>query len=374
MARRVSWLVLVFMTAIMVENPHPTVEAQQLAFSDDVTMDFATGGIDVSNIITQDFMKLPLAGNCGLAAKFVIPHVIDTSTSKGTLRTTFEYLTSQCTAEYNKETNSCSTLNLAFAACTGLALDQRISHRPWGSCTNSNFRVSYLWVPKATTNATPKPTPTIAPMTTMATRPSMTTTSLSSSSGNLLQSPVCWARGLGVASKNLTNPEALAAMPKDIPYLNRMAAKGAVMRASAVTGASCDWRFSNLVPVAWDGIQNVLSVGQSLHSADSRYMFIMQQDCNLVLYKKAADGSIDWQGKWATFTQYNDPFKYNCSMELQANGNLVVRDPQGNPRWETGATTSNLYSVSLAILSCGNVIVLDMTSGQIIWATHTGHS
>lgn len=361
----IGWLVLVFMTVITVENPCATVEAQNLVFSDDITMDFTTGNIDVSSFLTQDFLKLPLAGNCGLAAKFVIPHVVDTPSSKGTFRVTFEYLTSLCTAEYNKEVNSCSTLNLAFAACTGLALDQRISHRPWGYCTNTNYRVSYMWVPKATTsNAAAAPSPMASP--------NMTTTSLDR--GNLLQSPVCLAKGKGAASKNSTNPAALATMRKDIPYLNRMAAKGAMVRASAATGSDCDWRFSNLVPVVWDGIQNVLAVGQSLQSSDSKYMFIMQKDCNLVLYKKASDGSIEWQGKWATFSQYNDPFSYNCSMELQANGNLVVRDPQGNPRWQSGGTTSNLYSVSLTILTCGNVIVLDMTTGQIVWATHTGHS
>lgn len=349
----------------MVENPCTKVEAEHLVFSDDITMDFVTGSIDVPGLLKQDFLKLPVAGNCGLAAKYVMPHVFNTSTTKGTLRNTFEYLTSQCTAEYNKEINSCALLDLGFSACSSFPLDQRTSHRPWGYCFNANFRVSYLWIPKAATMNT-----TITPTSTMA-----STTSLKSSCNTLLQNPAtCLPDDLGAASRNSLDPAALATIHKDIPYLNRMAAKAAVIRASAATGTNCDWRFSNLVPVAWDGIQNVLAVGQSLQSSDSKFMFIMQQDCNLVLYKKAADGSIEWQGKWATFSQYNDPFQYNCSMELQANGNLVVRDPVGKPRWESGSTTSNLYSCALAILSCGNVIVLDMTSGAILWATHTGRS
>lgn len=309
----IEGLVLTFVTAILVEY----VRGQNLVFSQDITMDFSTGNLDVSTLLTQDFLKLPLAGYCPLAAKFVIPHVVDTPTSKGTFRTTFEYLTSQCTAEFNKEYNDCSTLNLAFAECTGLALDQRVSHRPWGYCTNQNFRVSYLWVPKSDNSTTPA---------VVATTKSI--------NGNLLQSKLCLARGVGVPSTNATNPAMLATLRKDIPYLNRMA----MVRTSADAKSNCDWSFSNLIPVAWDGIQNVLSVGKSLQSADAKYMFIMQKDCNLVLYRKASDGSIEWQGKWATFSQYNDPFDYNCSMELQPNGNLVVRDPRGIPDGKAALT------------------------------------
>jgi hypothetical protein len=123
------------------------VEGYEIVFSDDVTTDFAKGSIDVPGLIGQDFLALPLVGGCGLASKFTTPHVFATPTINGTLYTTFEYLTNDCTAEYKRDNNTCALLTAAFTPClmSPFPYDRRTCNRPWGYCSNSNFRLSYMW-------------------------------------------------------------------------------------------------------------------------------------------------------------------------------------------------------------------------------------
>lgn len=369
-------LVLLYMAALLVvDNPCPMthVEAYEVRFGNETLTDLAKGGIDVASLITEDWLFLPLGSSCGLGAKYITPHFFNTSTTRGRLHTTFEFLTTECTAEYKHDINTCAVLSADFAACMSFPFDSRTSHSPWGYCSNQNFRVSYLWVPDAVSNVTTttSPTPMASWKMTTQLRSLQSNLQISSSTPPTLPS-VC--SSYGQRNKTSTDPVTLANMYKDVVTLSRVAKARIGAEAAATNGKSCDWRNSNLIPVAYDGVQNVLKAGQSLHSSDGLYMLTMQYDCNLVLYKSRTDGTIEWNGKWATFSQFNDPFQRECSLELQPDGNLVVRDPSGNPRWSSGSTTPALYSTALAVISCGNVIVLDMTSGAIIWATHTGHA
>lgn len=324
-------LVLAYMGAILLnlENPSTTADAYEIVFSDDTTTDFAKGGIDVPTLIRQDWLMLPLLGSCGLASKFSTPHKFDTSTIQGTFYTTFEYLTQDCTAEYKRDNNTCALLTAAFAVCIGFPSDKRTSNHTWGYCSNFNFRVSYLWVANVIAPMLPK-------CVHFPVRPH------SSHSG--LERP------------GTSDPGALATFHED-----SIASGGRL-------DTGCNWRFSNLVPVAWDGIQNVLTVGQSLQSPDSTYSFTMQMDCNLVLYKKGADGKYEFNAKWATYSHYNDPFFHNCTTELQPNGNLVVKDPWGLTRWASNGTSSSWYTSALAVLSNGTVAVYEMNSGAVLWS------
>ena len=314
------------------ENPGPTkVGAYETVFSDDVTTDFAKGSIDVAGIIREDWLKLPVIGSCGLASKFTTPHKYDTAIVQGTFYTTFEYLTQDCTAESRRDNNSCALLTAAFAVCMAFPLDRRTCNHSWGYCSNFNFRVSYMWVTNATnaTITTPKP----------------------------LNLPMRFGA---------SDPAALATINKDVQSLRDASLRDAT---GGRLDTKCDWRFSNLVPVAWDGIQNVLTVGQRLQTPDLTYSLIMQQDCNLVLYKKGVDGKYEFNAKWATYSHFNDPFPHNCSTELQPNGNLVVKDPAGNPRWASNGTSSTLYTSALAVLRNGSVAVYEMNSGAVLWST-----
>ncbi|KAG0597707.1 hypothetical protein M758_12G015500 [Ceratodon purpureus] len=340
----VTGLLLLHVGAIIllnVENPCTKVEAYEIVFSTDLTTDFAKGSIDVPSLIRQDWLTLPLIGFCGLASKFSTAHKFDTSTIRGTFYTTFEYLTQDCTAEYKRDNNTCALLTAAFAVCLGFPLDRRTCNHPWGYCSNFNFRLSYMWVPNVTLPGLPK---------------------LSNLPAHQLQSSTS-----ELARSGNSDPAALATIHQDIESLRE-----ASVRASATGGrldTGCDWRYSSLVPVAWDGVQNVLTVGQSLQSPDSTYNFIMQQDCNLVLYKKGADGKYEFNARWASYSHFNDPFFHNCSTVLQPNGNLVVLDPWGFPRWSSNSTTPSWYTSALAVLRNGSVAVYEMNSGTVLWST-----
>ncbi|KAG0623214.1 hypothetical protein M758_3G157000 [Ceratodon purpureus] len=379
----VGKVVLLYLAALLVmENPRRplSVEAYEMVFSNQTITDLTTGAIDVAKLITGDWLALPLGGSCGLAAKYITPHVYNTSTTRGTLHTTFEYLTQECTAEYKHDINTCALLNADFAVCLGFPFDSRTSKSPWGYCSNQNSRVSYLWVPDTVSNSTTTSHMPMATSRNMPKRSQISRSNLQIPMLPLLASPppslppVCLSHGQ--PNKTATNPVALAKLHKDTFTLNRMAqTTGSKIRAEAVTSSqSCDWRHSNIIPVAWDGIQNVLLAGQSLQSPDGTYALTMQYDCNLVVYKKRPDGSTEWNAKWASFSQFNDPFQRLCYLEMQPDGNLVVKDPLGAPRWSSGSTAPSLYSTALSVISCGNVIVLDMTSGAVVWATHTGHT
>lgn len=333
------------------------LEAYEVVFSDDVTCAFSKGSIDVSGLLRQDWLYLPIVGFCGLAGKYTTPHHIDTSMARGTLYTTFEYLTLDCTAEYRRDINSCAVLTSAFGACFNFPLDRRTANRPWGYCSNFNFRVSYSWVP--ITNATP-PAPATN-FTTLTVHLESESESSPSPGSDWELPPVC--SGFGCARSR-----DLGSLYKDITSLKKLQQVQPYAAIGGRLDTGCDWRYSNLVPVAWDGIQNVLVAGQSLQSSDNQYGLVMQMDCNLVLYKKGSDGKYEWGAKWATYSQFNDPFTYNCSVDLRPNGNLIVREPSGKPRWQSGGTTSTLYTSSLTVTRRGTVVVYEMTSGTVLWS------
>ena len=99
---------------------------------------------------------------------------------------------------------------------------------------------------------------------------------------------------------------------------------------------------------------------QSRISANGRYLFILQSDGNLVLYKLAQTRKPLWDSK--TF----DKLTVNCIM--QHDGNLVMHDPDGNPIFDTG-TFDNPGS-RLVVQDDGNVVIYK--PGNVpIWATNT---
>nr|PNR33352.1 hypothetical protein PHYPA_025295 [Physcomitrium patens] len=83
---------LVCMRVVLQEVPRMTVGAVETVSSDEITTDFARGGIDVAGLIRQDLITLPLVGFCGLATKLRTPHSLETAVVLGTFRTTFEFL------------------------------------------------------------------------------------------------------------------------------------------------------------------------------------------------------------------------------------------------------------------------------------------
>ncbi|KAL5983030.1 hypothetical protein ACLOJK_017110 [Asimina triloba] len=85
------------------------------------------------------------------------------------------------------------------------------------------------------------------------------------------------------------------------------------------------------------------------------YKFIMQGDCNLVLYNNG-------KALWASGTQGNGN---SCYLLLQNNGNLVVFS--GSDVVWSSRSTRGPNSYRLVIQTDGNVVIY----GGAIWATNT---
>ncbi|KAL0922436.1 hypothetical protein M5K25_006423 [Dendrobium thyrsiflorum] len=99
-----------------------------------------------------------------------------------------------------------------------------------------------------------------------------------------------------------------------------------------------------------------LQPGQSL--AEGAYLFIMQQDCNLVLYDNN-------KAVWATGTNGKAS---NCYLKMQSDGNLVIYSGS-RAIWasNTNRQTGNYY---LILQRDRNVVIYD-NSNNAIWATGT---
>ncbi|PKU68022.1 mannose-specific lectin-like [Dendrobium catenatum] len=99
-----------------------------------------------------------------------------------------------------------------------------------------------------------------------------------------------------------------------------------------------------------------LGPGQSL--AQGGYLFIMQQDCNLVLYDNG--GAV-----WATGTNGRAS---GCVLRMQTDGNLVIYSGS-NVIWasNTNRQNGNYY---LIVQRDRNVVIYD-NSNNAIWATGT---
>nr|AAA33549.1 dimeric mannose specific lectin protein precursor [Narcissus hybrid cultivar 2] len=97
-----------------------------------------------------------------------------------------------------------------------------------------------------------------------------------------------------------------------------------------------------------------LSPGQSLNYGS--YVFIMQEDCNLVLYN--VDKPI-----WATNT---GGLSSDCHLSMQTDGNLVVYSPQNKAIWASNTDGENGHFVCV-LQKDRNVVIY----GTDRWATGT---
>lgn len=94
-----------------------------------------------------------------------------------------------------------------------------------------------------------------------------------------------------------------------------------------------------------------------LQSDDGRFRIIMQQDCNLVLYKSQYH-------LWASGT---DRRGNNCLASMQTDGNLVVYTASHSPVW---ASHTNGHPGAFAtIQNDGNLVVYQGT--RVLWASNT---
>ncbi|KAL0922434.1 hypothetical protein M5K25_006421 [Dendrobium thyrsiflorum] len=107
---------------------------------------------------------------------------------------------------------------------------------------------------------------------------------------------------------------------------------------------------------------NRLNAGQSLGPGQSlaqgAYLFIMQQDCNLVLYDNN-------RAVWATGTNGRAS---GCVLKMQTDGNLVIYS--GSKVIWASNTNRQIGSYYLILQRDRNVVIYD-DANNAIWATGT---
>ena len=105
---------------------------------------------------------------------------------------------------------------------------------------------------------------------------------------------------------------------------------------------------------------NVLDVNGAVTSCDGRFVLVMQDDGNLVLYQSGV-GAL-----WSAFTAGHP----GSALAMQDDGNLVIYASSGQAIWNTG--TNGHAGASLAVQDDGNVVVYGAPGA--LWNTGTsGH-
>lgn len=110
---------------------------------------------------------------------------------------------------------------------------------------------------------------------------------------------------------------------------------------------------------------NVLLQNQALFAGDylvlSPYQFLMQRDCNLVLYN---ENNPLWASNSST-TIFE-----SCYFLLQPDGNGVIYDSWQNAVFATDTWGRNDGSHTITLQSDGNVVMTN-AQGDAIWQTYT---
>ncbi|KAG6470735.1 hypothetical protein ZIOFF_071812 [Zingiber officinale] len=101
---------------------------------------------------------------------------------------------------------------------------------------------------------------------------------------------------------------------------------------------------------------DTLNTGQSL--TEGSYTFIMQFDCNLVLYDNSRSVPV-----WASGTNGQGS---NCVLRMQKDGNLVIYDGGSKAVWASN-TSGHLGNFVLILQRDRNVVIY----GCPRWATNT---
>ncbi|XP_077246186.1 uncharacterized protein LOC143886101 [Tasmannia lanceolata] len=108
--------------------------------------------------------------------------------------------------------------------------------------------------------------------------------------------------------------------------------------------------------------QNILNSGQSLNTGQSLvngpYMFVMQGDCNLVLYMNS-------RPLWSSGTGGRGS---TCRVVMQGDGNLVIY--LGSSAMWASNTVRGPNEYRLVVQGDGNVVIY----GAALWATNTVQS
>ncbi len=133
-------------------------------------------------------------------------------------------------------------------------------------------------------------------------------------------------------------------MISSIKFLPTAKPAPTVMPASATDRLCCEQR---------------LQVGAMLESFNRRFFLTLQDDRNLVLYMRSANGD---KPLWATGTNNNADL-----VTMQADGNLVVYN---GTRAVWASNTTGNYNASLVVQDDGNLVIY-AAGNRPVWSTNT---
>jgi hypothetical protein len=105
--------------------------------------------------------------------------------------------------------------------------------------------------------------------------------------------------------------------------------------------------------------------GWTQSSCDGRFQLTLQTDGNLVLYQWVNGNTptaIWWTGTTTAQQQ-------GAIAVMQADGNFVVYDNMGAPRWASNTAGHN--GAYLTVQTDGNVVIYPSGGGNAIWASNT---
>lgn len=105
-----------------------------------------------------------------------------------------------------------------------------------------------------------------------------------------------------------------------------------------------------------------LTPGQSLSSANGCYIFVLQTDGNLVLYKTRPQQKALWSSKTGGLAVSHAP--------MQLDGNLVIYALNGKALWSSG--THDRDGSHLALQNDGNLVIYT-PANRAVWSTKTGN-
>ena len=101
-----------------------------------------------------------------------------------------------------------------------------------------------------------------------------------------------------------------------------------------------------------------LNVNQSINSSDNRFTLVMQDDGNVVLYRKQDNHPL-----WASGTNGQDVKR----AVMQDDGNFVLYHTNGRPSWATGTQGKN--GSFLVLQNDGNLVIY--WPSDPVWASNT---
>jgi hypothetical protein len=109
----------------------------------------------------------------------------------------------------------------------------------------------------------------------------------------------------------------------------------------------------------------LLKAGERLESPNGRFVLLLQEDGNLVLYSNPIAASSAY---WSSDTWWLPPDQRPASVEMQTDAHLVLYDPNRVPRWASGTWGPAFIDPHVVLQDDGNLVIYHDGS-RAVWAS-----